>query len=364
MKFSAARQLCLGILIAFLAAACSNAAAFVGATPTSQPASPEASTLAPAVPPHNTAPARQDANADLKPTNTSTPEATSTPTISAAAIALATKSARPTECPPDLCSYHDPFPLARPIAPPGQVTVDVSYRFGSTQNGKRDPHHGVEFLNSVGTRVLAAADGVVVVAGDDRKTLYGPYYNFYGNLIILEHQLPNLSQPLYTLYAHLSELLVEEGQRVQVGEEIGRVGMSGVATGSHLHFEVRLDENSYRMARNPELWLKPLRDVDDTLQGALAGRIIAPPGINLKIPNIVIERLSGPDSEVLSRVYLGTYEERALKGLSPWEESFAVSDLSPGWYRVSLVQYGIQQKEFPILPGELTVVTFDFSDKN
>ena len=49
--------------------------------------------------------------------------------------------------------------LAEPIAPSGNTRVDPSYRFGSTQGGRRDPHHGVELLNPYGTPVLAAAEG-------------------------------------------------------------------------------------------------------------------------------------------------------------------------------------------------------------
>ena len=57
--------------------------------------------------------------------------------------------------------------LARPIGPDDNQKVDVSYRYGSTANGRYDIHHGVELNNPSGTPVLAAADGVVVVAGED-----------------------------------------------------------------------------------------------------------------------------------------------------------------------------------------------------
>ncbi len=246
---------------------------------------------------------------------------------------------------------------------PGRNTIDGSYRFGSTQGGRRDPHHGVEFLNSLGTPVFAAADGEVIIAGDDLTTLYSPYYNFYGNLVILAHDVPDLQTTLYTLYAHLSEVTVAPGDMVQAGEQVGLVGMSGAATGSHLHFEVRLGENDYAAVRNPELWLEPLPDETGSQQGALAGELIPPAGYYLKIPSIVIEQLTGKAGDALSRVYVGTYEEGVLNGQPPWNESFAVGDLSPGWYRVSFVQYGMQQREFQIQPGELTVITFDFSEK-
>lgn len=264
----------------------------------------------------------------------------------------------PTPCALDTtCIYTNSFLLARPIAPPGRDSIDISYRFGSTQNGQRDPHHGVEFLNSTGTPVLAAADGVVVVAGDDSKAVYGLYPNFYGNLVVLRHQLSGFSQPIFTLYAHLSKVLVQTGQTVQTGDEIGLVGMTGVATGSHLHFEVRLGENSYRASRNPELWLAPHQDENGKLNGGLAGRVLDQYGDNLQIKNIVVDRLTETGQSQQSPIYLESYEEKRLIGLDPWGESFALGDLAPGRYRISFVQSGMQEKEVRIYPGELTLLT-------
>jgi murein DD-endopeptidase MepM/ murein hydrolase activator NlpD len=215
----------------------------------------------------------------------------------------------PTECSPDLCAYSGQYFLDRPIAQPGNDVVDGTYPFGSTQSGKRDPHHGVEFLNGSGTPVLAAADGVVVVAGDDREptsahgvwpiTFYGPYSYFYGNLVVIQHQTPpglllpfsELPQLIYTLYGHLSQISVQVGQQVVAGQEIGKVGMTGIAEGSHLHFEVRLGENTYKASRNPELWLKPHTDKQGRLKGGIAGRVIDSYNVNLELSSIVIEQM-------------------------------------------------------------------------
>ena len=64
---------------------------------------------------------------------------------------------------------------------------------------------------------------------------------------------------MYTLYAHLSKVDVQAGDEVKAGDLIGKVGQSGVATGSYLHFEVRKggDGTDYFSTQNPELWLAP-----------------------------------------------------------------------------------------------------------
>jgi murein DD-endopeptidase MepM/ murein hydrolase activator NlpD len=342
------------VLILLLTAACSPAAASslpdaASAAPTSAPVDvrPQDTPTAPPVVPVQASPTAFDA-AQLTPAADTSPTPAPTPTA--------------TPCPPDLCIYTGRLHFARPIGPEGRQTVDLSYPFASTQDGTRDVHHGVEFLNGHGTPVLAAADGVVVVAGDDREVFYGPYSYFYGNLVVLQHDLPEMDQPVYTLYGHLSELLVEVGDTVQAGQEIGRVGMSGVATGSHLHFEVRVGENSYQNSRNPVLWLIPLKAENGDLRGALAGRVLTPQDQWIDIPNIVIEHLPAPDQPPVATYYTRTYEEKSLAGLPPYEESFAMGDLQPGWYRIRFVQFGFQERIVQVLPGQLTLVTFDLRD--
>lgn len=120
----------------------------------------------------------------------------------------------------------------------------VSGVFGSQRilNGEpRSPHSGTDIAAPQGTPVAAAADGTVSLAQPDL---------FYtGRTVMVDH-----GQGLASVYAHLSEISVREGQAVRRGEIIGRVGASGRATGPHLHwgvswFDVKLD---------PELVLRAL----------------------------------------------------------------------------------------------------------
>lgn len=233
--------------------------------------------------------------------------------------------------------------------------MDPTYRYGSTQNGLREPHSGVEFVNSSGTPVLAAADGQVIVAGDDLQKIYAEYFNFYGNLVILQHDLPALNGPVFTVYAHLSEVLAEEGDRLTRGDVLGKVGFTGVAEGSHLHFEVRLGENSYESAGNPELWLETRIDPSGVPYGALAGRTTDWTGQTFYIPNVVLEYIGEPGGEPQWEMFLETYSAPWMQGDALWGENFAVTDLPAGWYRITFVARGMQVHEVEVEPGRLTV---------
>ncbi|MBX6350666.1 MAG: peptidoglycan DD-metalloendopeptidase family protein [Clostridia bacterium] len=92
-------------------------------------------------------------------------------------------------------------------------------------------HTGVDLAAPQGTPVLAASDGVVVYAG---------WMSGYGNTTVIDHGVVN-GHRMATLYGHQSRISVEVGQVVQAGQTIGAVGSTGLATGPHLHFEVRVD---------------------------------------------------------------------------------------------------------------------------
>ncbi len=86
-----------------------------------------------------------------------------------------------------------------------------------------------------GTPIYAAAEGTVILAKGG-----GGWNGGYGNYIVIQH--PNGTQ---TLYAHASALLVSVGEQVSKGQTIAKVGMTGLATGNHLHFEVRGAANPF-----------------------------------------------------------------------------------------------------------------------
>lgn len=104
--------------------------------------------------------------------------------------------------------------------------------------GLRARHEGIDFVAPLGTPIVAAADGVVLLA---------EFHPEFGNMIDIDH-----GDGLTSRYAHLSRLEVAPGRLVKHGERIGTLGSTGRSTGPHLHFEVRM----LGVAQNPAPFLK------------------------------------------------------------------------------------------------------------
>jgi len=128
------------------------------------------------------------------------------------------------------------MPTVRPVA----VGYDSS-GFGARIDpftGRRTQHDGVDFVAPVGTPIVAAAGGVVVAS---------EYRSDYGNMVDIDH-----GNGLKTRYAHASKVFVKIGDIVKAGERIALVGRTGRATGSHLHFEVHVND----VPQNPVAFLE------------------------------------------------------------------------------------------------------------
>ncbi|WP_409455655.1 DUF5930 domain-containing protein [Paracoccus sp. (in: a-proteobacteria)] len=117
----------------------------------------------------------------------------------------------------------DKLPLAMPLKSAFRYTSPYGARWGRR-------HEGVDMAGPVGTSVYSTADGEVIFAGWQRG---------YGNLIKVRHELGT-----ETRYGHLSKIRVKVGQKVSRGAQIGDMGNTGRSTGSHLHYEVRVDGRS------------------------------------------------------------------------------------------------------------------------
>jgi murein DD-endopeptidase MepM/ murein hydrolase activator NlpD len=127
---------------------------------------------------------------------------------------------------------------------PYAMPVDGTWRFTSGFGSRWGRMHaGVDLAAPSGTTIVATADGVVTDAGRESG---------YGNVVRVRHEFG-----FETVYAHLSKIRVKVGQQVSRGVQIGDMGSTGRSTGSHLHYEVRVNGNP----QNPMTYLEAAKDV-------------------------------------------------------------------------------------------------------
>lgn len=108
----------------------------------------------------------------------------------------------------------------------GYITSRFGYRIHPILK-KPKFHSGIDFAGKLGTPVLATAEGVVIFSG---------WQSGYGRIVKIRH-----SKDLVTYYAHNRKNLVKEGDKIEKGQTIAKLGSSGRSTGPHVHFEVRRD---------------------------------------------------------------------------------------------------------------------------
>lgn len=118
------------------------------------------------------------------------------------------------------------LPVRRPMGPEAEQSSPFGHRLDPFTRGLA-MHTGLDFRAEHGSPVRTAGAGRVVMA---------EYNGGYGNMVEIDH-----GHGLTTRYAHLSQMLVSEGQQVAAGAVVGRVGSTGRSTGPHLHYETRVD---------------------------------------------------------------------------------------------------------------------------
>ncbi len=118
--------------------------------------------------------------------------------------------------------------MQRPVS--GEITSEFGFREHPVYGGERF-HTGLDIGANEGTPVKAAFDGTVSFVG---------YDDSFGNYIEISH-----GNNIKTLYCHLQSIYTDKNDSVEAGQTIGFVGQTGVATGPHLHFEIRINGISY-----------------------------------------------------------------------------------------------------------------------
>ncbi len=133
-----------------------------------------------------------------------------------------------------------------PFASPVRAAVRFTSGYGTRRDpktGGRRMHNGADFAGPSGTDIFATADGVVTHAG---------WQSGFGRLVKIKHAFG-----IETLYAHNTKLRVKVGQRVSRGDHIADMGSTGRSTGTHLHYEVRVNGKPV----NPMTYIKAARNV-------------------------------------------------------------------------------------------------------
>ncbi|MEM1004706.1 MAG: M23 family metallopeptidase [Pseudomonadota bacterium] len=133
-------------------------------------------------------------------------------------------------------------PFAAPTRSAVRMTSGFGYRRDPFSGGRR-MHSGVDFAGSHGTDIFATADGVVVFEG---------WKSGYGRVVKIRHAFG-----IETVYAHNTKNRVKKGQRVSRGDHIADMGSTGRSTGTHLHYEVRVNGKPV----NPMTYIKAARNV-------------------------------------------------------------------------------------------------------
>jgi murein DD-endopeptidase MepM/ murein hydrolase activator NlpD len=131
----------------------------------------------------------------------------------------------------DFENYLDTIPSLWPAD--GKLASGFGYRYHPIKK-RRLFHYGIDIGGNYNNPIYAAGKGTVMYSG---------YNSGYGHFIKIEHNYGD-GLNLITIYAHLNKKLVKKGQIVEKGEKIGLMGSSGLSTGPHLHFEIRLENNT------------------------------------------------------------------------------------------------------------------------
>lgn len=205
--------------------------------PETEPEPSSAPTAVPAVAP------TEDPSPDSEPSSVPTAAPAVTPTEEPAPEVGAEPSSAPTAVPttaptatPEAVPVEDPYVPGFTVIESelgGAHAWPVPDNFTVTQ-GCGDQHAALDIAADTGTPVIATDDGTVTVTQTWNGIVTQGDNNSYGNMVQVTH-----ADGTVTLYAHLSEINVRQGDTVVRGQQIGRIGSTGNSSGPHLHFEVR-----------------------------------------------------------------------------------------------------------------------------
>lgn len=260
---------------------------------------------------------------------------------------------------PWIPSQHDHFYFLNPISAFDIEAAYSNYGYGDVFF-ENVVHTGIDIPGDIGTPILAAGEGKIVYAG---QGIYrggnNVYDDPYGKAIVIQHSFSYQGEPLYTLYAHLDEILVVEDQEVDAGEKIGYMGNTGKTTGPHLHFEVRVGKNEYFSTRNPDLWISPPQG-----WGVLVGQILTYDGRQHEQQVVYVYRSEDDldPNDTNNHLWIAkSYQYEAINSDPYYKENLTVSNIPAGKYLISIPVTNIgfsYQETVEIKPGQVTFFKF------
>lgn len=271
--------------------------------------------------------------APTRPPATTAPLATAIPVTEISVTRPSTAWQPPPLIPPishDILG-RDHFYFIRPVDSSANNKGLFYYPFGSDgpENLWRI-HTGLDMPNPIGQTVRAAGDGTVVWAGPGFQSSPS-----YGNVVMIAHDFGFQGRHLYTLYAHLSAVLVVAGQHVSARDAVGLVGNTGRVSGPHVHFEVRLaqpnqdDPATYGETYNPVLWMVPYVGT-----GVIAGRVTDGSGRLVMDADVTVRNWSTGLNVDTTTTYIFQGTTIDVNSDPVWDENFVVGDVPVGRYEV------------------------------
>jgi hypothetical protein len=241
------------------------------------------------------------------------------------------------------------FRFKRPVR--DNIQTNGSYLYGEPNFQVSGlAHTGIDISISYDT-VFSASDGTVYFVGyNPVDTINGYEPNGAGNYVIIRSIWNNKN--VYLNYYHLSKPLVGTGGSVSAGTPIAISGNTGNSTGPHLHFEIRMNSQSFSLTgsrRNPELW------AGISGMGAIYGKVTSAP--NSTIVNITPDPKPRPPYTTFSYALTYNFNDNKIGSDDIYQENYAIGDVKPGTYTITALN-GAYRRIVTVDAGE--VVNADF----
>ena len=247
---------------------------------------------------------------------------------------------------------------------PVKIPILLSGTFAELRSNHFHSGIDIKTQGQTGFPVYSVADGfisrIVVSPTGYGRALYISHPNgttsVYGHLESFREDIEEFVKThQYNQKSFRVDIQLLPGRfQLKKNEQIALTGNSGSSGGPHLHFEVRVGENSYQATRNPLLWLYPFPD-----RGVVAGRIANSEGQALRNVPLLLRRIDATSAYAETT----TYADNSVHPDDRWQENFAFDDVVAGYYELTVGQGSKKVKhEFWVYPYQTNMVEIIFDN--